>query len=208
MFWACLVDTSIYTQHTVPGRCVVEGWLCAVVLHVAALWLPRQGTLHAWWRPPRPGDNALVSWCSGPWVSTASLYTAIATHGSRSWLRRPEVGQHWTDLHLASRKFKIIIWKVRLYFILRNWSFGFPVSSPRHVLCFVSACSVSVCYLRVSCFSADIATCWPHMQCCSAAELQSWGSPPSPQLINWKQPLGDQLLFKHFSSCSDQLLKC
>ena len=25
MFWACLVDTSIYTQHTVPGRCVVEG---------------------------------------------------------------------------------------------------------------------------------------------------------------------------------------
>ena len=84
----------LYTTH---GARASAAWskltMCSVVACSSSDW-PRQGTLHAWWPGwhRSRGDNALVSWCSGPWVNTtSSLYSD--TYGSRSWLRRPEVGQ-------------------------------------------------------------------------------------------------------------------
>ena len=64
-----------------------------------------------------PAENIaclVVSWCSGPWVNTtSSLYSD--TYRSCSWLRRREVGQHWTDLHLRNSKSWLVKLKALFY---------------------------------------------------------------------------------------------
>ena len=56
----------------------------------------------------------VVSWCSSLWVNTtSSLYSD--TYRSCSWLRRWEVGQHWTYLHLRNSKSWLVKLKALFY---------------------------------------------------------------------------------------------